>query len=364
MAKIIDPWGSGLVEDYVKIIKDFGLESFDPKIFKDPNRLMRRHVIFAGRDLARISQCIKKKKPYYVLSGIMPSAEKIHFGNKAVIEQIQYFQKHGAKATYMLVADLESAAARGISLDEAKQRALNFHIPAYLALGLDPKKTIFYFQSENKTVMNLAYEFAKKISLAEFRSLYGTADPGRIFSAVTQVADILFPQLKQKMPGIIPVGIDQDPHIRLTRDVVKRTAAKYKFFPPSSIYHKYMPALDGSIKMSKSRPESNIDLPEELQSVKRKIKKALTGGRDTLEEHRRLGAQVEKCMVFELLKQHLVEDDKELQKIYKAYKSGKMTSGEIKELACKKMTAFMNDFTKKLAKARKEVKKLKFVNFS
>ena len=31
--KIIDPWGSGLLEDYGKIVKDFGLEVFDSKLF-------------------------------------------------------------------------------------------------------------------------------------------------------------------------------------------------------------------------------------------------------------------------------------------------------------------------------------------
>jgi len=206
--------------------------------------------------------------------------------------------------------------------------------------------------------------FSRKITLNEFRAIYGSADPGRIMSAVTQVGDIVFPQLKKKMPGIIPVGVDQDPHIRLTRDVVSRTKSTHKFYPPASIYHKFMPSLDGGMKMSKSKPGSCIELPEDPKEVCKKIKKAVTGGRQTLEEHRKLGAEVEKCMVFELLKQHLVEDDKELQKIYKAYKSGKMTSGEIKEIACEKMTAFLNDFAKKLEKARKNMKKLKFISFS
>ncbi len=49
--KIIDPWGSALVEDYEKIVKDFGLEVFDSKIFPKPNRLMRRGVVFAERDM-------------------------------------------------------------------------------------------------------------------------------------------------------------------------------------------------------------------------------------------------------------------------------------------------------------------------
>ncbi|MBL7050941.1 tryptophan--tRNA ligase [Candidatus Woesearchaeota archaeon] len=362
MVKIIDPYGSELVEDYSKVIKDFGLEEFKLELFPEPNKLMRRKVVFAGRDLQIISKCIKEKKPFYALSGIMPTNNQIHLGNKMVVENLKYFQEHGA-ITIILVADLEAQAARGVSLEEGRKRAMNFHIPAYIALGLDPKKTIFYFQSENKDVIHFAYQAAQKITLNEFNAVYGSADPGRIMGAVTQIGDVLYPQFKERMPGIIPVGVDQEPHIRLSRDVVNRMK-KEKYFLPSSLYHKYTPSLRGKIKMSKSHPESCITIPEDINSVKKKIMRAVTGGRDTLEEHRKLGAEVEKCMVFELLKQHLVEDDKELDKIYKDYKSGKMTSGEIKQIAVDKMTEFMKDFEKKLEKARKQVHKLNFVKFN
>ncbi len=361
MAKIIDPYGSELVKDYEKTITEFGLEKFSQKIFPNPNRIMRRGVVFAGRDLEIISRCIKEKKPFYTLTGIMPTNPEIHLGTKLVVENLKYFQEHGAK-TYILVADLEAQAARGVSLREGRERALSFHIPAYIALGLDPKKTIFYFQSENRQVIHFAYEAAKKITLNEFKAVYGTADPGRIMSAVTQVGDVIYPQLEERMPGIIPVGIDQDPHIRLARDVVKRMKEK-KLFPPSSVYHKYTPSLDGSIKMSKSKPESCITIPEDEKSVQKKIMRAFSGGRESLEEHRKLGAEVEKDMPFELLKQHLVEDDRELDIIYKKYKSGEMTSGEIKQLTSDKIISFMRDFRAKMEKARKQVDKLNFVRF-
>lgn len=351
-----------LIEDYQRMIENFGLEAFDVGAFAEPSRLMRRGVVFAGRDLKQIAEAIKLKKKFYVLTGIMPSAEKVHFGTKAVVEQVKYFQDHGAKA-YVLVADLEAEATRGISLDEAKERAMSFHIPAYIALGLDPKKTTFYFQSENIEVMRHAYEFAKKITLNEFRAIYGQADPSRILSALAQAGDILYPQLKEKMPGIIPVGIDQDPHIRLARDIVHRTKSIHNFWMPSSIYHKFTPSLGGEFKMSKSKPESMIELPEDMASVRKKIQRALSGGRGSLEEHRRLGGEPEKDMVFELLKQHLIEDDAELKDVYDEYKSGKMTTGELKQLGIEKMEAFMADFSKKLEKARKGAAKLNFVKF-
>ena len=361
MAKIIDPYGSALVEDYQKVIDDFGLDIFDSSKLPEPNAIMRRGVVFASSGMKHIVDAIKNKKPFYVLSGIMPTNDRIHFGTKMVVENIRYFQEQGGHA-YILVADLEALAARGVSLEEGRKRALDFHIPAYIALGLDPKKTTVYFQSENRDVVHFAYRAANKITLNEFNAVYGSADPGRIMSAVTQIGDILFPQMKKRMPGIIPVGIDQDPHIRLTRDVVNRMK-KEKFFLPSSIYHKYTPALDGSMKMSKSKPESCIELPEDINAVKKKLKRALTGGRDTLEEHRKLGADISKDMIFELFKQHLIEDDSELQKIKEEYSSGNMTSGEIKNMACDKMEVFMADFESKLASARKKMKDIKFVKF-
>lgn len=362
MKKYIDPYGSDLVEDYEKLILNFGIEQFKSDLFPNQNRLMRRGIIFGGRDQKIISDCIKNKKPFYVLSGIMPTAKKIHFGTKMVVEGIKYFQDNGAE-TYILIADMEAAAARGIDLKEARVNALKYQIPAYIALGLDPKKTIFYFQSDNRDVLMLAYEFSKKITLNEFKAVYGNADPGRIMSAVTQVGDILYPQLKKRMPGIIPVGVDQDPHIRLTRDIVARTKSKYGFVPPSGMYHKYMPALDGKLKMSKSRPQSFIELPEDIKSAKKKINRALTGGRDTLEEHRKLGADIKNDMVFEFMKFHLIDDDTELKKIHDDYSSGKMTSGEIKQLACEKLAKFMGKFEKDVQKARKGIDKLNFVKF-
>ncbi|MBW2965676.1 tryptophan--tRNA ligase [Candidatus Woesearchaeota archaeon] len=358
--KIIDPWGSELVEDYEKIVKDFGLEVFDSKLFPKPNRIMKRNVVFAGRDLKQIANAIKSKKRFYVLSGIMPTAEKIHFGNKMVVENIRYFQERGADA-YILVADLEAAAARGVSLEEARKRAMNFHIPAFIALGLDPKKTKFYFQSENMKVTHIASETSKRVTANEFKALYGSLEPGRIYSAFTQVGDILYPQLEERMPGIIPVGIDQDPHMRLTRDIVRRTKQKYNFFSPSSIYHKYTPSLDGGLKMSKSKPESLIELPENAKQACKKLMRAKTGGRDTLEEQKKMGGEPEKCMIFELYKQHLIEDDKELDKVYKDCKKGKLLCGEDKKNCCKLMTKFMNDLVKKIEKARKQVDKLNFI---
>ena len=135
MKDFIDPWTSSMPENYRQTVKKFGLEKFDVRDFSNPNLLMRRGFVFAGRDLKKISNCIKQKKPFYALTGIMPTSDKVHFGTKSIIDMMIYFQKQGAE-TYVLVADLEAAATRGVGLKEARKIAVEIHIPCYIALEI------------------------------------------------------------------------------------------------------------------------------------------------------------------------------------------------------------------------------------
>jgi tryptophanyl-tRNA synthetase len=364
MAKVmIDPWGSFLIKDYEELIGKYGLEPFTDELLAkipNPNKIMRRKIVFAHTDFGRVVDAIIQKKEFYALKGIMPTLEKIHLGTKLVIENMRYFQEHGGK-TFVLVADLEAAATREVSLEEGRQRALDFHIPAYIALGLDPKKTVFYFQSTNEKVKNLGYIFSKKITLNEFRAIYGSTEPSRIMSSLLQAGDILFPQLEHPMPGVIPVGPDQSPHVLLSRDIADRTKNIFNFVSPSGLYNKFTPSLDGDLKMSKSKPQSCITIPDDIDEACKKIRRALSGARKTLADHRKYGAVPEKDMSFELLKQHFIEDDKELKRIYDEYKAGRMTTGEIKDITCEKLTEFMKDFEKNFEKAKKFVSKLTFI---
>ena len=133
--------------------------------------------------------------------------------------------------------------------------------------------------------------------------------------------------------------------------------------PISSLYLKFLPSMDGSIKMSKSNPKGNISIPEDPKVAEKIIKSAVTGGRKTLEEHRKLGAEIEKDMVYELLKHHLIESDKELKKIHDDYKSGKMLSGEIKQLAVEKMNMFLKTFDEDVKKYQKKIDDVQFLKF-
>jgi len=86
---------------------------------------------------------------------------------------------------------------------------------------------------------------------------------------------------------------------------------EYGFIPPASIYHRFMTGLTGG-KMSSSKPESHIALTEDPKEAGKKIMRAITGGRQSLAEQKKLGGEPEKCSIYEFLVFHLSDDDKEL----------------------------------------------------
>jgi tryptophanyl-tRNA synthetase len=357
----LDPWGKGDIENYENLFKEFGIESFDKYLEKfSNNHYIRRGLIFGQRDYARIADAIEKKKPFAMMTGLMPSG-KFHFGHKMVADQIIWYQKMGAD-TFICSADLEATVVRDIAPDEAKKIAIEEYLTNYVALGLTEKNLTFWFQTDYVVpYYRFRDRLSKKVTLNELRGIYGDdLTTGKLFSAITQAADILHPQLKDyggPRPTVVPVGADQDPHIRLTRDLASRFSAEYKFIPPSSTYHKFMSGLSGG-KMSSSDPSSHIALTEDPEVARKKIMSAKTGGRATVAEQKELGGLPEECMVYEMLVYHLVENDKELSEIYSSCKSGGRTCGECKKACAERLVAFLKDHQKKRKDASKTVEKI------
>jgi len=230
------------------------------------------------------------------------------------------------------------------------------------------KKCDFYFQSQrsndglkSNAYYSLANMLARHATFNEFKAVYGDITPGKMASSLLQAADMLHPQLKEfegkPIPVIIPVGADQDPHIRIARDISKRIK-EFKFTQLSSTYHKFMPGLKGG-KMSSSDINSYIALTDTPEEATRKIKKyAFSGGKATLEEHRKKGGNPDVDVSFQMLLYGLEPDDKKLEKIYKNYKSGKLLSGELKQICIDKVTSFLQQHQQKRVKAKKLVTKI------
>ncbi|MBZ6495006.1 tryptophan--tRNA ligase [Natrinema longum] len=230
----LDPWGSSSVSDYRKLFEEFGIEEFDEILEQVPNPhyLMRRGVIFGHRDYRPVAQALQNDEPAAVLSGFMPTGDP-HIGHKLVFDEIIWHQEQGADA-YGLIADLEANSARGLSWDEIDEHARNYLL-SLLALGFDPEEGELYRQSTNREVQDLAFDLGAEANFSEFQAIYGfdgETDVSHMQSVVTQMADILYPQLEEPKPTVIPVGPDQDPHVRLARDLAERM----RFFKVSKAY--------------------------------------------------------------------------------------------------------------------------------
>ena len=201
-------------------------------------------------------------------------------------------------------------------------------------MGLDHKNAYIYRQSQEKNVMKMAYVFSRNITNNHLKNLYGERSVGLYFSAFTQCGDMLLPQLPEYGGAknvIVPVGVDQAPHIFLSRDIVNKVKKYYDFLPVCGIFHKFFRSLNGESKMSKRDPMSMLSLNDSPEIVKKKIMKTLTGGQNTAEEQKKMGGDLEKSVVFELYKYHFVDDDDKIKEIGNDYKKGKILDGEMKK---------------------------------
>ena len=104
-----------------------------------------------------------------------------------------------------------------------------------------------------------------------------------------------------------------------------------------------------------------IYLSDSADEVKKKINKyAFSGGKDTVEEHRKLGGNPDIDVSFQYLKYLFEPDDSKLKKIEEDYKSGKLLSGELKAILVEKINAFLKEHQKKRKEAEKIVDKFIF----
>ncbi|MDD3245461.1 MAG: tryptophan--tRNA ligase [Methanosarcina sp.] len=218
----LDPWSSSNITDYSKLFEEFGISPFEnvlPEI-PSPHMYMRRKIIFGHRDYEQIAEAMRTGAPFSVMDGFMPSG-KVHLGHKMVMDQIVWHQEMGASA-FVGIADREAYSVRGFSWQKCREIGVEEYILSLIALGFKPDGLI-YFQSGCGSVKDLAFELGAKVNFSELSAIYGfSGETGlsHMLSVATQAADILQPQLEEfggPRPVVVPVGPDQDPHLRLTR---------------------------------------------------------------------------------------------------------------------------------------------------
>ncbi|MCL4452308.1 MAG: tryptophan--tRNA ligase [Candidatus Thermoplasmatota archaeon] len=348
----VTPWEVSGRVDYDKIMTKFGTEPIDQNIMNSLSRLtggdihfmLRRGIFFTHRDLGWLLDQIKKGENFYLYTGRGPS-DHTHIGHLVPWVFTKWLQdKFHAKLIFQLTDDEKFLFNENLDTEKTHSLALDNALDI-VALGFDPKLTEIMIDTDRSGLLYpQAIKIAKKITFSTIKATFGfdqSANIGMIFYTSIQSVPAMIESVRagKNIPCLIPYGIDQDPHFRIARDVLPRLG----FLKPASIMSIFIPPLSGvEGKMSSSDPNSAIFVTDSASVVKRKINKyAFSGGRTSVEEHRKLGGNPDIDVSYQWLRIMFEPDDAKLKKIRDDYISGSLLSGEMKALLIERVNAFL-----------------------
>lgn len=351
--------------DYEKLITDFGVKKLNPTLIKRIEKIagevhpfLRREIFFAHRDLEKFLDDYEKGKKPFLYTGIGPSGP-IHLGHIQTWRFVKWLQDKFDLELWFQFTDDEKFLYKDKTWDEI-QDWTHENMLDIIALGFDPKKTHFLVDTKHAGIMYPeAIKVAKKITFSTIKAAFGFTDSnniGSIFYTAMQTVPVFLPNVLrgEDKRCLIPLGVEQDPHFRVSRDVLEKIGHK----KPSIIHSKMMPALVGiDGKMSSSNPERAILMTDTQAQIKKKINKhAFSGGQVTVEEHRELGGNVDVDIACQWLK-YFEESDEVLADVYSKYSKGELLSGEVKKMLIEKVQEFLALHQERRAKAEKLIPK-------
>ncbi len=349
--------------NYDKLINEFGVKKLSEGDLKRIERLagelhpyLRRGIFFAHRDLKRVLDEYEKGNKFFLYTGIGPSGP-IHLGHIGTWRLVKWLQDRFDTDLWFQFTDDEKFLYGNKGFKEIR-RWTKENMIDIIALGFNPKKTHFLVDTLHAGIMYPeAIKVAKKITFSTIKASFGFNDSnniGSIFYTAMQTVPIFLPNIlrNENRPCLIPLGVDQDPHFRISRDVVEKLGHK----KPAILHAKFMPALRGPEgKMSSSLTNSAILMTDSPKEVERKIKKyAFSGGQKTIAEHRQKGGNPDIDVSFQWLR-YFEEDDERLNQIREDYKSGRLLTSELKEILIKKINAFLKVHQERRKKAKDKI---------
>lgn len=184
---------------------------------------------------------------------------------------------------FFIIADYQVLTDR-LETSEIEDNIIQI-ILDYLAVGIDPKKSVIFIQSKIPQLAELTMLFSMLVSVARVRrnptvksevksAKLKNISLGMLSYPVSQAADILLFK-----GSLVPVGEDQLPHLEQTREIARTFNKLYgRVFPipePLLGRNPKLAGLDGSPKMSKSRGNA-VFLSDSREEIERKVKKAIT----------------------------------------------------------------------------------------
>ncbi|KAI9621639.1 hypothetical protein H4Q26_015647 [Puccinia striiformis f. sp. tritici PST-130] len=338
-AQVVDPWdvkgavidGVQMEIDYNKLIEQFGtkhisteqLERFENLTQRKLHPLLKRGMFFSHRDLDVILNLYEQGKPFYLYTGRGPSTGSMHLGHMVPFIVTQWLQEvFDVPLVIQLTDDEKFLFKSNLTLEDCHKYAFE-NARDIIACGFKLDKTYIFSDLDYmggpfyKNVLQISRAITYNQSKATF-GFNDTDNIGKSHFVAIQAAPAIsssFPQIfgtKETIPCLIPCAIDQDPYFRLTRDV----ASRIKRAKPCLLLSKFFPALQGpTSKMSSSVDASAIFMSDTPKQIKTKINKfAFSGGKATIEEHRKEGGRTDVDVPYQMVsdfqeRKKLVSDD-------------------------------------------------------
>ncbi len=233
-----------------------------------------------------------------VLSGIRASG-KLHLGNYlGAVKGMLELQNNPEYETLYMVADAH-ALTTPFNVEDLRLNRREVFID-YLAAGLDPQKSIIFQQSDVNQHFELAFYFSSAVTIAKMQHLPTFKDKVKQYPQHATMALLNYPILMTAdilvyKAGLVPVGIDQEPHLEVAREIARKMNADFGTdFPEPKRFAtqgEYVPSLTGEGKMGKSIEGSYINLTDDLETIQKKLARIptdsgkgeiITGGVKTL----------------------------------------------------------------------------------
>lgn len=217
-----------------------------------------------------------------VLSGIRATG-RLHLGNYlGAVKGMLELQANPEFETLYMVADVHTITTPYFPEDLRKNR--REVLIDYLAAGLDPEKSVIFYQSDSHHI-ELAYYLSSVISIARMQHLPTFKDKIKQYPNHTTMALLNYPVLMAAdiliyKASHVPVGIDQEPHLEIAREIARKMNEQYGTDFPEPVRFatqgEYIPSLTGEGKMSKSVEGSYLNLSDDLETIKKRLAAAPT----------------------------------------------------------------------------------------
>ena len=344
---VVTPYAVEGEVDYEKLLEQFGADPLtDEQIHRLPDHpTVRRRIFYAGRDVDRYLAAADAGEDHAIVTGVGPSGP-LHLGHVLPLYLAKRFQEATGATVYLPFSDDEKYLAKAQSFESIGEHT-RANLRDVLAVGFDPNRTrIVIDTADADVVYPIAVRLAKGLTPATVDAVYGDQpNVGLSFYPAVQATHLLLPQLVSgRQPTLIPIAIDQDPHVRVCRDLAGKEGLPVE--KPGALLGRFLPSLAGPGKMSSSEngdaSATSIELGDDRETVAQKIRDyAYTGGRETTAAHREHGGDPAVDVPFQYLRFAFEPDDETLDRLAADYRAGDLLSGELKEIAIERIADFL-----------------------